>query len=207
MFRKFRLRAKKSDQMNTEKEVTANEQVDETKENSQEEVQQDAEASTSDETTSNEENISEEEKLKKEIADLKDKHIRLFAEFENFRRRTAKEKIELTKSAGLEIITMLLPILDDYDRAAKAMNDSEDINEIRTGQDLIRTKLVSSLEQKGLQPMESPIGKTFDTDFHEAITQIPAPSEDMKGKIIDEVERGYLLNDKVIRYAKVVIGQ
>lgn len=206
MFRKFRLRAKKSDQMNTEKEVTANEQVDETKDNSQEEVQQETEA-TSDETTSNEENISEEEKLKKEIADLKDKHIRLFAEFENFRRRTAKEKIELTKNAGLEMMTMLLPILDDYERASKAMNDSDDINEIRTGQELIRTKLVSSLEQKGLRSMESSIGKEFDTDFHEAITQIPAPSEDMKGKIIDEVEKGYLLNDKVIRYAKVVIGQ
>lgn len=207
MFRKFRLRAKNSDQMNTEKEVTANDQTEETKEHSQEEVQNDAEASTSEENTSNEENISEEEKLKKEVAELKDKHIRLFAEFENFRRRTAKERIELTKSAGLEIITMLLPILDDYDRAEKAMSDSEDINEIRTGQELIRTKLTASLEQKGLKPMESPIGKVFDTDFHEAITQIPAPSPDMKGKIIDEVEKGYLLNEKVIRYAKVVIGQ
>ena len=100
---------------------------------------------------------------------------------------------------------MLLPILDDYDRAEKAMGDSEDISEIRTGQELIRTKLTASLEQKGLKPMESSIGKAFDTDFHEAITQIPAPSEDMKGKIIDEVEKGYLLNEKVIRYAKVVI--
>ena len=151
--------------------------------------------------------LSREEQLEKEVAELKDKHLRMFAEFENFKKRTAKERIDLFRNAGLEFFEAMLPILDDFDRAAKHREESDNTDELTKGIDLIQSKLVGILEQKGLKSMESSIGKAFDTDFHEAITQIPAPSKDMKGKVIDETEKGYLLNDKVIRYAKVVVGQ
>ena len=151
--------------------------------------------------------LSREEQLEKEVVELKDKHLRAFAEFENFKKRTAKERIELYRNAGLEFFEAMLPILDDFDRAVKHREDSQDAEELKKGIDLIQSKLVGILDQKGLKPMESSIGKAFDTDFHEAITQIPAPSDDLKGKVIDETEKGYLLNDKVIRYAKVVVGQ
>lgn len=152
------------------------------------------------------EELSREEQLEKEVAELKDKQIRLFAEFENFKKRTAKERIDLFKNAGLEFCEAMLPILDDFDRAAKHQDSSSE-EDIRQGIELIHNKIVSILDQKGLKAMESSIGKEFDTDFHEAITQIPAPSEEMKGKVIDETEKGYLLNDKVIRYTKVVVGK
>ncbi len=151
--------------------------------------------------------MSEVEKLQAEIAELKNKHLRLFAEFENFRKRTQKEKLELMKSAAEGVFTSLLPVLDDFNRAKKAVNDTMTAEEIITGQGLIRQKLVSAVEMKGLKPMDSTIGQTFDTDFHEAITQIPAADDAMKGKVIDEVECGYLLNEKVIRFAKVVVGK
>jgi molecular chaperone GrpE len=151
--------------------------------------------------------LSREEQLEKEVAELKDKHLRMFAEFENFKKRTAKERIDLFRNAGLEFFESMLPILDDFDRAARHREESDNSEELAKGIDLIQSKLIGILEQKGLKPMDSSIGKAFDTDFHEAITQIPAPSKDMKGKVIDETEKGYLLNDKVIRYAKVVVGQ
>ena len=151
--------------------------------------------------------LSYEEQLEKEVAELKDKQMRLFAEFENFKKRTAKERIDLFRNAGLEFFEAMLPILDDFDRAAKHREEIDDSEGLKKGFDLIQSKLIGILEQKGLKSMESSIGNDFDTDFHEAITQIPAPSEEMKGKVIDETEKGYLLNDKVIRYAKVVVGQ
>ena len=151
--------------------------------------------------------LSQEEKLEKELAELKDKQIRLFAEFENFKKRTAKERIDLFRNAGLEFFEAMLPVLDDFDRAVKHREELDDSHELQKGFDLIHSKLLGILEQKGLKSMDSTIGKDFDTDFHEAITQIPAPSADMKGKVIDETEKGYMLNDKVIRYAKVVVGQ
>jgi len=150
---------------------------------------------------------SREDQLQQEVDVLKDKQIRLFAEFENFKKRTAKERIDLYRNAGVEFLEAMLPILDDFDRAAKHREDVKDTHELQKGFDLIHSKLLGVLEQKGLKSMDSSIGKDFDTDFHEAITQIPAPSDDMKGRVIDETEKGYLLNDKVIRYAKVVVGQ
>ena len=131
----------------------------------------------------------------------------MFAEFENFKKRTAKERIDLFRNAGVEFFEAMLPILDDFDRAAKHKEEAEDTHELKKGFDLIHSKLLGVLEQKGLKSMDSSVGKDFDTDFHEAITQIPAPSDDMKGRVIDETEKGYFLNDKVIRYAKVVVGQ
>jgi molecular chaperone GrpE len=131
----------------------------------------------------------------------KDKNLRLFAEFENFRKRTAKERIELFSTANKEIMTLLLPILDNFERSIKANNyEKED------GPVLIYTQLQSELNKKGLIKMEDPIGKELDTDFHEAITNIPAPSKDDAGKIVDVVEKGYLLGEKVLRYAKVVVA-
>jgi molecular chaperone GrpE len=144
------------------------------------------------------------EKLEKEIAELKDNHLRQYADFENYKRRSMKERVEMIKSAGADIITSLLPVLDDFDRALKAMNSDVDASN-REGIVLIQQKLMATLEQRGLKPMES-IGKEFDVELHEAITKIPTDDENMKDKVIDEVEKGYWLNEKVIRYAKVVIG-
>lgn len=149
--------------------------------------------------------LSAEEKLQQENAALNDKYLRLFAEFDNFKRRTQKERIELLQTAGKDVIVSLLPVLDDFDRADKAMENATDVNSIREGVNLVHTKLKSILAQKGLKEIES-INTVFDTDNHEAITKIPAPTEDMKGKVIDQLEKGYTLNDKVIRFAKVVVG-
>ncbi|GAB2958389.1 nucleotide exchange factor GrpE [Hymenobacter coalescens] len=141
-----------------------------------------------------------------EVADLKDKYLRLAAEFENYKRRTTKERAELFKTANQELMTALLPVLDDFDRARQHTQTTEDANVVRESIDIIHGKLSKALQQKGLQPMETK-GGAFDPELHEAITQIPAPSEELKGKVVDEVERGYYLGDKVIRHAKVVLGQ
>jgi molecular chaperone GrpE len=141
-----------------------------------------------------------------QIDALNDKYLRLYAEFDNYKRRTAKERIELFKTANAEVIKSMLSVLDDFDRAKKSMEIAKDIEAVKEGIQLIHHKLKSTLQSQGLSEMESVMGNTFDTDLHEAITNIPAPSEDLKGKVMDEVEKGYLLNDKVIRYAKVVVG-
>jgi molecular chaperone GrpE len=142
----------------------------------------------------------------RDAADWKDKYLRLYAEFDNFRKRSMKEKSELLVSASGELMKELLPVVDDFDRAVQANAAVDNIEVVREGFVLIHQKLYRKLESKGLKPMDA-AGKPFDTDFHEAITQIPAPKPDMVGKVIDEVEKGYLLNEKVLRYAKVVIGQ
>ena len=157
-----------------------------------------------------EEHIQQEEVKKitteEKFAELNDKYLRLHAEFENFKRRTTKERIELYKNAGEDILTTLLPILDDFERAIKAKTDAGEKLKEEEGVLLIYNKMKSSLETKGLRAMEDATGQELNTDFHEAITNIPAPSDDMKGKIIDVIEKGYFLNDKVIRYAKVVVA-
>jgi len=153
-----------------------------------------------------EENItSGEELLKQELATANDKYLRLYAEFDNFRRRTIKEREEARKTEGKELIVALLPVLDDFERAMKSMEKATDVAPIKEGVTLVQHKLKNILGQKGLKPMES-IGQPFDADVHEAITNIPAPNEDLKGKVIDEMEKGYLLNDKVVRFAKVIVG-
>lgn len=143
--------------------------------------------------------------LQQQCNQLNDKYLRLYSEFENFRRRTAKERLELMRSAGEDVFKLLLPIIDDFERARTNMETAEDVPSVKEGIDLIYHKLIKELEHKGLKPMEVK-GEVFDSEIHEAITQIPAPSEDMKGKVVDEIEKGYFLNDKVIRYAKVVVG-
>lgn len=141
-----------------------------------------------------------------ELAELKDKYLRLAAEFDNYKRRTAKERQDLFKTANQELMQVLIPVIDDFERARTHTQASEDVNVVRESQDIIYNKLLKTLQQKGLTSMETK-GGDFDPDLHEAITQIPAPSEDLKGKVVDEVEKGYYLGDKVIRHAKVVLGQ
>jgi molecular chaperone GrpE len=146
------------------------------------------------------------EKLKAELQEQKDKYLRLFAEFDNAKRRNAKERIELIQTAGKEVITAMLDVLDDCDRAEKQLNSATDIDQIREGVQLVFNKLRSTLQSKGLKAMES-IHTDFNVEKHEAITEIPAPTEALKGRVLDEVTKGYYLNDKIIRFAKVIVGK
>ena len=149
--------------------------------------------------------LSDEELLREDLGKEKDKFLRLFAEFENYKRRTSKERMELFKTAGQEIMVSLLPVLDDFDRALKELDRSDD-DELLKGVQLIRAKFGETLNSKGLQEVEVKQGEVFDAELHEAITQIPAPSKKLKGKIIDVIEKGYMLGDKIIRHPKVVVG-
>ncbi|MGV3598498.1 MAG: nucleotide exchange factor GrpE [Bacteroidota bacterium] len=150
--------------------------------------------------------VSVEDKLKAEIAELNDKYLRLYSEFDNMKRRNAKERIELMDTAGKDILLSFIPVVDDFERAQKAFENSTDIEAVKEGVTLIHTKFLNILSQKGVKVIESK-GQPFDVDYHEAITKIPAPTDDLKGKVVDEVEKGYTLKDKVIRFAKVVIGE
>lgn len=148
---------------------------------------------------------TEEDCLREDVAKEKDKFLRLFAEFENYKKRTSKERMDLFKTAGQEVIVSLLPVLDDFDRALKEIAKSED-KEIFKGVELISGKFRETLKSKGLEELEVKAGDTFDADIHEAITQIPAPSKKMKGKVIDVIEKGFKLGDRIIRHPKVVVG-
>ncbi|MGB0891171.1 MAG: nucleotide exchange factor GrpE [Flavobacteriaceae bacterium] len=153
------------------------------------------------------ENVKEEPTTEELIQVEKDKYLRLFAEFENYKKRTTKERIELFKTASQEVMTSLLPILDDFERALTHIDDDKEAEELRKGVLLIYQKMIKTLEQKGLSVIDVKEGDTFDAEIHDAITQIPAPSKKLKGKVIDCVEKGYKLGDKIIRHPKVVIGQ
>jgi molecular chaperone GrpE len=146
------------------------------------------------------------DQLMSDKAELSDKYLRLSAEFQNYKRRTAKEKMDIIQTAGRDVIKVLLPVLDDFDRAKKAADDDDSVEAFSEGVQLVYEKLHRVLEQKGLRALDTN-GEVFNADFHEALTEIPAPTEEMKGKIIDTIERGYALNDKIIRYAKVVVGK
>lgn len=194
---------------NTKKQESKEQQVKSEDLNEQEIENTDTEATeecvdeTTDEPVSCEEDINN---LEAQIVELKDKHLRLFSEFDNFRKRTTKERIELFKTANSDLILDLIPVLDDFDRAQQSMTEATDAESIKAGVELIYNKLYKTLEKRGLKCMDSK-EKDFDTDFHEAITEIPAPTKDLKSKVVDVVEKGYTLNDKVIRYAKVVVGK
>ncbi|WP_437919625.1 nucleotide exchange factor GrpE [Sphingobacterium sp. LRF_L2] len=148
-----------------------------------------------------------EDQLKLELANAQDKYARLFAEFDNYKKRTSKERVELIQSASKDVLNKLLPVLDDLDRALTAMQTAQEIDSVKQGIDLVNQKFRKTLAQEGLKEMEDIIGNPFDPEFQEAITAIPAPSEEWKNKVIDVVEKGYFLNEKVVRFAKVVIGQ
>lgn len=146
------------------------------------------------------------EQLKKQLEETKDKYVRLSAEFDNYRKRTLKEKTELLQNAGGDILADILPIVDDFERALKVMNESEDFASAKEGTTLIYNKLGDFMKSKNICEIEA-INSDFDTDLHEAITKIPAPQTELKGKVVDVVQKGYKINDKVIRFAKVVIGE
>lgn len=183
---------------NTDKEILQNEN----------EMENQSEETLTDEVTPEVEAAEEltvEQKLEEELAKEKDKFLRLFAEFENFKKRTSKERIDLFRTANQEVLQAMLPVLDDFDRAMTQISKSED-EVLLKGVELIHEKLKSTLVSKGLEEVEIKAGDAFDADFAEAITQIPAPSDDLKGKIVDVIEKGYKLGDKIIRFPKVVIG-
>jgi len=144
-------------------------------------------------------------KLETELSANKDKYLRLGAEFDNYKKRVAKERIEMAKMAGADVLISILPVIDDLERALKSMNEASDVNAVKEGVQLIYNKIKSVTESRELKPMIS-VGKDFDPDLHDAIANIPAPSEKMKGKVVEEIEKGYYLNDKVIRHAKVIVG-
>jgi len=151
----------------------------------------------------NSENKDDEWQLK--FAEMNDRYLRLYSEFDNYRKRSARERVEFSKTAASDTFTAILPVLDDFDRAAKAMENADDIAVVKEGMQLIYHKFRNILISKGLEEMNAQ-GETFDADFHEAITSIPSPDDTMKGKVVDELEKGYSLNGKVIRFAKVVVG-
>ena len=170
--------------------------------NSEENVVIDSEESTSSDNVNNE---TKEDDWQLKFAEMNDRYLRLYSEFDNYRKRSARERVEFSKTAASDTFTAILPVLDDFDRAAKAMENADDIAVVKEGMQLIYHKFRNILVSKGLEEMNAQ-GETFDADFHEAITSIPSPDESMKGKVVDEVEKGYSLNGKVIRFAKVVVG-
>ena len=172
-----------------------------------EETNINADGDTLDTTNSSNESIDNTiEKIQAELNDQKDKYLRLFAEFDNFKRRTAKERIELMQTASKDVVVSMLEVLDDCDRAEKQLETSEDIAQIKEGIQLVFAKLRSTMASKGVKAMES-IHTSFDVEKHEAITEIPAPTEDLIDKVVDEVIKGYYLNNKIIRFAKVIVGK
>ncbi|SEN49294.1 molecular chaperone GrpE [Mucilaginibacter gossypiicola] len=192
---------KKKKKENTDNTENINEVDNEQLQNDGQEQAQETEATATETAAA----PTAEEKLKDELAQANDKYLRLYAEFDNFRRRTIKEREEARKTEGKDVIVALLPVLDDFERAQRAMDKATEVAPVKEGVTLIQNKLKNILGQKGLKEMTS-IGNAFDADLHEAITNIPAPTDDLKGKVMDEMEKGYTLNDKVIRFAKVVVG-
>ena len=186
-------KAQENEEVVNENVATEEAEKDETAEAQNEEIEEPIE-------------LTAEEKLTIEVAEAKDKYLRLYSEFENFRRRNAKERIELIKTASQDLMADLIPTIDDFERAQQANQKQEDIEAVKEGFELIHKKLLKTLESKGLKLMNTEKGTAFDADLHEAVTQFPVEEEELKGKIIDTVEKGYFLGEKVVRFAKVVIG-
>jgi len=193
---------KKKKKENSETPESPNEIMDEIKDVNETGQPLQADEETKQQQVVNE--LSTEEKLKEELKEANDKYLRLYAEFDNFRRRTTKERMELLQTAGKEVIVSMLPVLDDFERALKAMETATDVIPVKEGVALVQNKLKHILTAKGLKEMSTK-GEPFDAEVHEAITNIPA-GDAQKGKVVDELEKGYFLNDKVIRFAKVVVG-
>jgi molecular chaperone GrpE len=178
---------------------TSTEEQEELKDEAANEEESEAQAEEVDDRTP-------EEILQDEIAEAKDKYLRLFSEFENFRRRTAREKLDLIRTASEELVVALIPVVDDFERALKNMSEDADVKTVREGVELVHQKFTKTLTQKGVDKIATEKGDDFNDELHEAITQIPAPEDKLKGKIVDVIEPGYKLGDKVIRFAKVVTG-
>ena len=183
-----------------------NEVKDTIKDEIKEEIKEEPQAAIAPKKEEKEETVDELQVLEEKCNDLTDKNLRLMAEFDNYRKRTLKERMELIKTAGESVLIDMLPLVDDFERAIKATESTEDVASVKEGVDLIYGKFVAFLMQHGVKatPTEN---EDFNTDIHEAVTTFPAPSEDLKGKIIDCVSKGYTLNEKVIRFSKVVVGE
>ncbi len=166
-------------------------------------IMSDEEAQSQERETSEEDRVAE---LEKQLAEANDKHLRLIAEYDNYRKRTLKEKMELTKLAGEEIFMGILPVVDDFERALQHFNSADNVEALKVGVELIYSKFISYLSSNGVKAIDTD-KVTFDADLHEAVTKVQAPTEDMKGKVVDCVEKGYMLDEKVIRFPKVVVGE
>jgi molecular chaperone GrpE len=172
----------------------------------QEEKQKEAKESEKEEKKSEKATEKQEKSDQEKLQEMQDKYLRLTAEYDNYRKRTLKEKMELTKSAGEDILNGLLPVMDDFERALQSIDDSDDLEAVKKGIHLIYSKFKDFMKQNGVKEIEAK-EQEFDTDKHEAVSKIPAPSEELKGKVVDVVQKGYYLNDKILRYSKVVIGE
>jgi molecular chaperone GrpE len=199
MFKKFKIMSKK----NTDANKQTGDQLDQEWADGQ--MDMDGAQENSDRAAAQGHEVDETVELKQQVGELKDKYMRLFAEFENYKKRSVREKLDWMKTAAQDTMSALLPVLDDFDRAKKFAEANKE-TAWSEGVELVYQKLYNSLKQKGLETMES-TGQAFDPELHDAITEIPAPSEDLKGKVIDTIEKGYRLNDKIIRHAKVVVGK
>lgn len=189
---------------NKSKEELEEKDLETTAEQTTEETVEEKEETTTEEQEGTE--VNEVEELGKKLQEINDKYIRLQAEFDNYRKRTLKEKMELTKSAGEKILVNVLPVVDNFERALQAMETAQEVEAVKEGVNLIYNNFKEFMVQNGVKEIEA-INQEFDTDIHEAITKIPAPSEELKGKVVDCVEKGYTLNEKVIRFSKVVVGE
>ncbi len=203
--------SKKKEQKNKQEKINGKEKQEDNKEKKDSSEEHDKKEKSvgskeKEEEKKEEKPVSEEEKLKAELEELNNKYLRLSAEFDNYRKRTLKEKIEMAKTAGEEVLLDILPVMDNFERAINSIEDSKDIDAIKEGILLIYNKFKEFLEKKGIKEIESDECE-LNTDVHEAVTKIPAPDERLKGKIVDTIEKGYYLKDKVIRYAKVVVGE
>jgi len=196
--------AKKSEK--ADKQQNKKIEVEETvkQDQAQQEVEQEETAGEPEEEAKEE--TKKEPTVEEKLAELQDRYLRLSAEYDNFRKRTLKEKIDLQKSANENLLEALLPVADDFDRAMQSVDEAKDIKAVKEGMKLISGKFNGFLNQQGVKEIEA-INKGFDTDLHEAITKIPAPSKKLKGKVVDVIQKGYFLNDKVLRFSKVVIGE
>lgn len=195
-------RSKKEELEETERETTEQQTVDESTKTEEQATEDNKKSKKS----AKEKKVDEIEELGIKLQDINDKYIRLSAEFDNYRKRTLKEKMELTKSAGEKILINVLPVMDNFERALKVIDDAKDIDAVKDGIHLIFNNFKEFITQNGVKEIES-LNQEFNTDIHEAITKIPAPTEELKGKVVDCIEKGYSLNEKVIRFAKVVVGE
>jgi molecular chaperone GrpE len=191
---------------NTDEKQEGRGQEEQTGWEQEQEQQQGGEGDGGTEGKTIEELQKEVDELKQKNEELKDKHMRLFADFDNYKKRVSKEKTDIQKNASEEVLKELLPVIDDFERALETADNAENVDSVNEGTRLIYQKMMKTLGRKGLQPMESK-GHDFDPEYQEAVTEIPAPSDDQKGKVIDEIEKGYYLNDKILRFAKVVVGK
>ncbi len=201
--------SKKEEIFNQDEEQKQTDNIEEENKETEENKDQAAEEETSEDNEAKEEKEVEEsetEKLQRQLAELNDKYLRLSAEFDNYRKRTLKERMELIKNAGQDILMELLPVKDNFERALKSTEESKDVKAIREGIELIYNGFCQFLEQNGVKEIDA-MNQEFDTDVHEAVTKIPAPEKKLKGKVVDVIEKGYFINKKVMRYAKVVVGE